>query len=331
MDTAVPPIPLDLLQTFVQVVRCGGNAAEAAGELQISQPTMSKRLSALRRLTSEPVGEPWLMLVGKRWKLTEEGQRVVNAVTDVVQRYDQLHSFVAASCDERPAITIACGQHAAAGFVQTAVKQFLKQHSDVRLRLATPRGKARIEGVAAGIYDMAVVTDSPATIRRLARMDLQIEDLFDDHFVLAANPSAGSPWKAAWNALPSDRPVAAKNLFELPFLLPEPDSSRRRQFDHWTFKATGRVLNVVLECGGWQTIIRFAASGLGVGLVPVSALQTLPALLRTKLAVRSLRPTDFPPDAVRLITRRDIDQSQTHDNRTRHDFMRLLRAATRAG
>ena len=257
-------IPLELLQTFIRIAELNGDATTAAQELGISQPTISKRLAALRRLTSEPDREPWLLLMGKRWKVTEEGQRVRSVVADLVHRYDQMQRFVATQPADRPIVSIACGQQAATGFVKTAIERFLKDHPECRVRLATPRGKARIEGVAGGQYDMAIVTDSPATIHRIARMELHIETLFEDHFVLVANPPAKTDWAKQWNALPTDRPVMAKELIGLPFILPEPDSTRCQQFDDWYYKATGRLIDVVLETGGWQTIIDYANSGLGL-------------------------------------------------------------------
>jgi DNA-binding transcriptional LysR family regulator len=190
------------------------------------------------------------------------------------------------------------------GFVRAAVEQFLREKPDCRVRLSTPRGRARIEGVAGGQFDFAMVTDSPTTIRRVARREMYIEPLFDDHFILAANPRAKSDWGAQWKALSEDKPVVASELLGFPFILPESDASRREQFDDWCYRATEKTLNVTLEVGGWQTILEFVESGLGVGLVPQSAVELFQERSRRKLSVRPLDQADFPPDAVRLIARK---------------------------
>jgi LysR family positive regulator for ilvC len=287
-------IPLELLQTFIQIADHEGNATVAAEKLAISQPSISKRLAALRRATSDPDQQPWLLLKGKRWKVTPEGQRVRGVVADLVSLPQ----------DGRESVSIACGQQAATGFLKTAVERFLKEQPHCRVRLSTPRGKARIEGVAGGQFDMAIVSDSPATIHRIAKMDLHIETLFEDQFVLAANPPAKAPWAKHWNDLPTDRPVTAKALLGLPFIIPEPDASRRQQFDDWMFQATGKLLDVILETGGWQTILDFASSGLGVGVVPKSSISALDNHRKGKLSQRSLDLNEFPPEAVRLIARK---------------------------
>ena len=297
-------IPLELLQTFACIADLDGDATSAADELQVSQPTISKRLSALRRLTASPDRQPWLLLKGKRWKLTAEGQRVRGVVTDLVGRYEQMEQFIAGQQPAKPLVSIACGQQAATGFVKTAVERFLKEHPECRVRLSTPRGKARIEGVAGGQFDMAIVTDSPATIHRIARMELYIETLFEDRFVLVANPPTKAPWAKQWNALPTDRPVTAKELLGLPFILPEPDASRRQQFDEWMHKSTGQLPEVILETGGWQTNIDFVANGIAVGIVPQSSVELSEHPKKGRLMMRSLDESEFPSDAVRLIARK---------------------------
>jgi DNA-binding transcriptional LysR family regulator len=297
-------LPYDLLQTFALIAELGGDATAVAERLGITQPSISKRLTALRRLTSDPHHQPWLILKGRRWQLTSEGRRVRGVVTDLVRRYEQMERFVASEREGRPVVAIACGQEAAHDFVQDAVIRFLKEHPESRVSMSTPRGKARIEGVAGGQFDLAVVTDSPATIHQVARREMYIETLFADRFLLAANPPSNSEWGTRWSDLPTDRPIAAAELLEIPFVLPEPDSSRRRQFDEWCFRATARTFDVRLETGGWRTILDFAEAGVGVGLVPESAVDEYRMHGAPRLTTRQLGESEFPPDAVRMIARK---------------------------
>jgi LysR family positive regulator for ilvC len=297
-------LPFELLQTFALITDLDGDATLAAEQLGISQPSISKRLTALRRATSDPDRQPWLLLHGKRWHMTAEGVRVRGVVADLVHRYQQMEQFVASDRETKPVVSIACGQQAASGFVQLAVKQFLKTTPECSVRISTPRGKARIEGVAGGQFDLAVVTDSPASIHQFARREMFIETLFDDCFVLAANPPSKSDWGKRWRDLPMDRLIAATRLLEMPFILPESDASRRQQFDEWFFRATEKSFDVVLETGGWQSILDFAEAGVGIGLVPVSAVNAFRQHGTRKLTTRILGESEFPPDAVRLIARK---------------------------
>jgi DNA-binding transcriptional LysR family regulator len=307
-DFFVMPRPsrlsLELLETFVALAEYDGDATRVAEQLGVNQPSVSKRLAAIRRLTGERIGQSWLVRKGKRWRLTAEGQRVRVVVTDMVRRYEEMERFVASGAEGKPLLALACGQQAASGFVGAAVERFLVENPGLQIRLSTPRGRRRIEGVAGGQFDLVLVTDAVPAIRKIARREMYIESLFDDHFVLIANPPARSALGRRWHGLPADQPVPARELLDLPFVLPEPDASRRKQFDNWCYRATGKMLNVALAVGGWQTILEFVSSGIGIGLVPHSAVEVFRRRGPNRLTTRPLDPSEFPPDAVRLVARK---------------------------
>lgn len=151
---------------------------------------------------------------------------------------------------------------------------------------------------------MAIFTDGSAMIHRIARMELYLEKLFEDRFVLVAHPSATSSWAKQWNALPTNRPITSKELLGLSFILPEPDASRRQQFDEWMHKFNGQLPEVILETGGWHTILEFAGAGLGVGVVPESFVSSGNRKQKSRLSTRTRDEKEFPTDAVRMISRK---------------------------
>ena len=157
-------IPLDLIQTFIKIVDFEGDASAAGQALQISQPTISKRLAALKRLVGTEEGRPWLMLTGKRWLLTPAGERVRGVVAELVRQYEKVEQFIEDGQNARATLAIACGQTAASGFVREAVEQLLAESPEVSVRIATPRGRYRIEGVAGGQIELAIVTNSETVI-----------------------------------------------------------------------------------------------------------------------------------------------------------------------
>ncbi len=137
----------ELLQTFVTLHQTEGDAAQAAEILGINQPSMSKRLAQLQH-AGRILKRPWLERLGKRWLLTDEGERVLPAVQDLLHRYEQLKTFVAGAAPS--GLHFACGREGVTGFVLEAVKRFRREHPQTRIRLATLRGEQRIEGVASG-------------------------------------------------------------------------------------------------------------------------------------------------------------------------------------
>ena len=328
---SVEHIPLDLMQTFIKIVEHDGDASAAGQELGISQPTISKRLSALRRIVGSEEGRPWLILKGKRWLLTPAGQRVRGVVADLVRKYEQVEQFIAEGQSAKGVLSIACGQTAASGFVREAVEQLLSENPDAAVRIATPRGRSRIEGVAGGQFDLAIVTDGETTIREVAGIDLFIEPLHLDRFVVVGNPPAKAAWAKAWDSLPVRRALTAKEIVELPLILPEPDASRRQQFNKWSAKANDKSPNVVLEVGGWLNLLQFVQFGIGVGFATEQAVAAFEAMKSTRstakssMVVRSLDESDFPPDQVRLIARKRQGREKPDFGPSAERLLELLR------
>ena len=302
-------LPLDLLETFVCLLSHDGQASLAAEELGISQPTTSKRLTALRLATEKLGGEPWLELAGKRWHLTSEGERVCGVVTSLVSQYRQAESFIARKQTKRPQVRIACGQLAVHGFLRSASAKFLDASPNAQLRISTPRGRSRIEGVAGGQFDMAIVTDPPERIREIAGTDLHLTKLFEDQLVIVAAPKTDSDWGHRWNRLPKRRPIRPNELDGLPLILTEPDASQRTEFDQWYSRDVTSPPNIVVETGGWTSVIGLASQGLGVGLVTSHAVATHESLVGKRNAVSisgSARAIDVSPHnltSVYLISR----------------------------
>ncbi len=314
-------LSLELLQTFLLLHRNDGDAAKTALELNINQPSISKRLSFLQH-AGPVLDRPWLVRVGKHWKPTEEGERALPAVEEIVQRYEHLQEFV-----EGPApgqqVRFAGGQHAVATFVYQAVRAFRDKHPDVPLRISTLRGRARIERVANGYLDLAAVMGPDDAIHEIARRPLYIRPLFLDPLALVCG--TGSVWSARVAALPDG--AKPSSLPGLPLILPERDASARQAFNQGLRnKGLLHRLDVTLEIGGWETLLSYVRVGLGVGVVSAVAVRAAGA---SGLIVRALDRKSFPPLEVRLIARRRRGTTDQPDlSPQAQDFHDELLAAT---
>ncbi len=291
-------LSFELLQTFVSLVRHDGEAAAVMRELGLEQPTLSKRLKYLQH--AGPLLErPWLVREGKTWKLTAEGQKVWPAVEELVNRYENLHTFVeeGGKPDGAAPVHFACGQAMAAGLVRRALLEFRTNHPEGRLRITTLRGRARIEGVSNGSLDLAVVTHDEPSILAIARRPLYIEPLVTYRLALVC--ASGTKWESKLRSLPKvGAPLEAFGSF--PLILPEPDAGIRKGLDE-VLRSHGLPgkLDIALEIGGWATILSYVRDGFGVGLVSEGALDD-----PTGLIVRPLDRSTFSPISVKLICRR---------------------------
>jgi len=287
-------LSFDLLRTFQLLVHCEGDAAEAAKDLGINQASMSKRLKNLQH-AGALLDHPWLERHGKTWRLTDEGHRVLPAVEEILARYDGLTRFVGQPFEKR--IKFACGQQAVQGFVRKAIGRFRERFPTVRLHVATLRGTARIEGVANGMLDLATVTHDEPDIHNIARRKLYVEALVEDQLMLAC--ANGASWAPAVKNLAKTN-VSAEKLVSFPLIVPDPDSGVRHWFDTILREqgVLGRM-DIVLEAGGWATILAFVRDGFGVGIVPDTAAKPAKGII-----LRRLDPAIFPPRVTRLICRK---------------------------
>lgn len=287
---------LDILETFVTLVRHGGEAAAAAEALDINQPSMSKRLAVLQH-ARRGVRQPWIVRQGKRWVLTEEGRRALPAAEEIVRRYWTLLESLQLTEAHPADVRFACGRHAAVGFVHDAVERLRAARPKLRVRVSTLRGRERIERVANGSLDLATVTHDEQQVQSIARRSLRVEPLFTDRLVLAVGRSAPRELRARFAALPDS--IAASQLADLPLILPEPDSGVRQQLDQ-VLHAAGvyESLDILLEIGGWDAILKYVASGLGIGIASESAARSVAGLTLKPLSPRLIKPTQ-----VRLIAR----------------------------
>jgi LysR family transcriptional regulator, positive regulator for ilvC len=128
------------------------------------------------------------------------------------------------------------------------------------------------------------------------------------------------------------RPLTAKDLGDLPMILPEPDASRRQQFDRWFKRSTNRVPNMVIEVGGWKNLLKFVQSGIGVGFATESAVHSMEPTkprrqgAKQSLAMRMLDEADFPPDQIRLIARKQQGHDTPDLSASAYDLYDLLKS-----
>src|SRR5262249_27848094 len=123
-------LSIELLQTFLCLLDHDGDASATAAELGINQPSPSKRLALLPQ-PGRGVVRPWLRREGRTWGATAEGQRVLPAVRDIVQRYERLTAFAEDAGAGLPLFTFACGQQAATSFVLRAARRFHREQPGV--------------------------------------------------------------------------------------------------------------------------------------------------------------------------------------------------------
>lgn len=313
----------ELLNTFVTLVRLGGDASAAGKELDINQPSMSKRLAYFQH-AGKLIRLPWLERRGKTWHLTDEGARVLPIVQDLLRRYDLMLDFLSHAGPS--GLRFACGREAYSQYVGRALSRYLEAGGDQEPYQVSVemRGEQRITEVANGLLGMALVTHDPGQIAAIARRPLYVEVLDEDPLALACSPRARC---AAEVERLRDGKVPAKALAGLPLILPDPDSGLRRQFEE-RLRAAGLdgPLRVVVQGGGWGVILESVREGKGVGLLPRRKAEQ-----EGGLVVRSPLPALVPPNVTYLIARRHPGTDEPDLSAADGRFLTLLREEVARG
>jgi DNA-binding transcriptional LysR family regulator len=309
-------LSIDLLETFIVLVRHDLDTAQAMHVLGINQPSLSKRLKSLQH-AGRFLQRPWLKRVGKTWTLSAEGRRVLPAVRELLDRYQILTEFTNAPLPASPpgALRFACGQTSGAFVVRRAMADFLEQHPGEQLQVFTMRAPQSIVGVAAGSIDMALTGRDDAEIRHHARgIPVDIEEIGRFGYCLAC--AEESEWAERFKKLPKKRALPLSVLAEFPLIVPEADSHIRHIFDPIIHRQSwGKKVEYRAEIGGWMTILDYVRTGLGVGLI--SELAVVHGA-NGNLHVRSLIRSRVGPLTMKLVTRHEEEPGdKTRENRLR--------------
>ncbi|HZZ76898.1 MAG TPA: LysR family transcriptional regulator [Gemmataceae bacterium] len=285
----------ELLKTFVTLVRVDGSVTRTAELLDINEASVSKRLKPLHEGHAPLLPRPWLEKHGKLFRVTAEGRRMLPAAEDQLRRWEHFVEFVDAG--RLTQLGIGCGHEAVVGIVFDALQRWRQEYRDLPIRISTARGRSRIEAVANGLLDLALVSHDESQIERVARRPLFIEQLLEDPLRLVSAPRAR--WAKAFAEL-TETGVRPAALVDFPLILPEGDAGLRGQLDRHLFKAgVLNRLHVVMEVGGWHAQLAYVREGVGVAMAPASVL----ARHGKGLLTRPLAAQVAPPHKLRLICR----------------------------
>ena len=238
------------LRYFEAIARLG-HVSRAARELHLAQPSLSKQL----RVLEAELGVALFDRVGRRVELTEAGKlflpyarRVladVDAAREVIQQYQGAHHG-----------RVAIGTPPTVGtqLLPAALAEFNRRFPGVDLELHEAGAGRLLELLADGSVHLAVVSVPVAGVA--------CAELFTEDLVLAVGVQ---------HRLATRGTVPARELVDEPFIL-FPSGYEVRERALQLCRGAGFEPRVVLDGAEMDTVLRCAAVGLGVAIVPRLAL-----------------------------------------------------------
>jgi DNA-binding transcriptional LysR family regulator len=276
------------LHAFFTVVQCG-SMAQAAGQLGVSQPAISKVIADLEHA----LGVRLLDRSRRGVEPTIYGHALLKrglvAFDELKQGIRDIEFLADPTAGE---LTIGCADSIAATLLPPVLERFSAKYPRVALRVDTvPSPAINDPGLRDRKYDL-VLGRRPMPLANLAD-DLQVEFLLDDRLVVAAGMH--TPWARR-------RKIDLAELVGERWMLPPPGN--------WTYACVAAVFRaraldmprVSLMTFSLPLIIHFLANGPHIAVFPNSVMH----LHETRYSLKAL-PVDvaFPPWPVAIVTLRN--------------------------
>jgi LysR family nitrogen assimilation transcriptional regulator len=245
---------MDLLQLkyFVRVAE-QGSFSNAAAQLHIAQPTLSRSVRALEVELKANL----FHRNGRGVQLTPAGRRLLDHARGIMRGFDAARHAVReeeASYEGRVAI----GLPPSIGklLILPLAKQFRKKFPKASLSI--------VEGLSSGLYDQLATGRLDFAVLRnpIASPHMSIERVTTEAFYLVGAKPIGR----------RNKDVGLKDLIGLPFLMPSAPHTFRPLLDA-AMARMGTVLNIAFEVDAIGSLMEMAEAGLGYTISPESTMR----------------------------------------------------------
>ncbi len=239
------------LVTFIAVAE-SGSFTQAAESLHLSQPAVSKRITALE----EQVGQPLLDRVGRQVTLTDAGRTLLPYAKKVLQDLEDgrralshLHEKVAGR------LSIGTSHHIGLHRLPPVLRAFTQQYPDVDLDIHFMDSEVACQAVLAGKLELGIVTLPTQPL-----LQLQQRSVWDDPLSVVVAP--GHPLL--------EKPRARlEDLAGHPAVLPDEATYTHRIVTR-ALQEHGLVPRIRLATNYLETLKMLVGIGLGWSVLPDS-------------------------------------------------------------
>jgi DNA-binding transcriptional LysR family regulator len=284
------------LRITAQQLRCFEATARllsvtrAAQELHVTQPTVSVQLRDL----AETIGEPLLDTSGRRVRLTQAGEALLQTAGDIRECWYRFDTRVAETRGLLRGRLRIAAVTTAEYFIPDLLGPFAAAHPGIDIELAVENRDRVVDRLSRGLDDLAVMMVPPA------HLPLVAVPFVDNPLVVIA--SAGHPLVG--------RRVRLATLAQERWLMREPGSGTRMEAEHH-FAHAGFAPSVAMSLGSNEALKHAVAAGLGIAVISRLAVQPELAAAPGTARLAMLQVSGFPLRRQwSLVWRKDVTQTQ---------------------
>ena len=243
------------LRAFLEVANCG-SFSQAAENLHLTQPAVSKRIATLEsRLDSKLFDR-----IGRRISLTEAGQAlkpqalaILQSMQEVERSIRKLRGTVSGT------LSLGISHHIGLHRLPPVLKEFSRRYPQVHLDINFMDSEEAHEQLVDGRLELAVVT-----LDRSPDPVLHQQIIWHDPLTVVA---------AADHPLLSQPAVSLKTLSQIPAIIPGLNTYTG-QIVESLFRERKLALNVSMATNFLETIKMMVSIGLGWSILPTSMVDT---------------------------------------------------------
>ncbi len=238
---------LELYKVFYYVAK-NGNITQAANELMVSQPAVSKSIKALERDLNTVLfnrNKDGVSLNAAGEMLYDKIQKAIELILSAEEDLASLNNM------EQGTINIGCGNTIMQRYLMPYIKKFHELYPNINVIVHTLITEELIRKAQMGLVDI-VFTHLPNTVPD----NFEITKLKELHDILVVNKDSKY----------IDKTIRKKDIEELPLILLPFRASNRKNFNKFV-SSNNLVIHPLMEIGNDLIIEDCAQNGLGVGLV----------------------------------------------------------------
>ncbi|CAH0990372.1 HTH-type transcriptional activator CmpR [Sinobacterium norvegicum] len=241
------------LKTFVAIAECGSFSI-AAEQLHLTQPAVSKRVSALE----EQLDTPLFDRVGRRVLLTEAGRKLLPRAQGILNQLkiatQEIHDLQG---DISGLLQMATSHHIGMHRLPTILRQYAEQHAQVVLDIDFIDSEKAYDKVLKGEVELAVITLSP-----VPQPPIEQRLLWQDKLVFVAHKQ---------HPIFDGRTISLKELSQHRAILPGLNTYTG-QIVSSLFADNKLQLNSSMATNYLETIKMLVDIGLGWSVIPATML-----------------------------------------------------------
>lgn len=242
------------LRLFVAIAEAH-NLTHGAQRVHLAPSSASHRL----RLLEEALGTPLFDRKARGVALTRAGDALLRHARQVLAQLEQMHADLAPfAAGVRGHVSLWANTHATHSYLPDDLAEFLRAYPQVSVSLEEHTSPEIVMAVARGEVDVGVVAE------RIDGAEVELIPYRADRLVLIAPPD---------HPLATRRHTRFADVIGFPFVMLHAGSAIHT-FMMTAAAALGRHINVRIQVRSFEAVCRMVGSGVGLGLVPRSALRT---------------------------------------------------------